>query len=86
MHLFGVSPSLINIIKKKKKLFFVNNIHMKRSNFRICFKYTKINERKSRFNETVVLVFLLLIKLNLGAIFDAGGRKASSLFIIVGDI
>jgi len=24
---------------------------MKRSSFRICFKYTKINERKSCFNE-----------------------------------
>ena len=38
-------------------LFFVNNIHMKKSNFRICFKYRKIDERKSHFNETGVLVF-----------------------------
>jgi len=30
---------------------------MKGSSFRICFNYTKINERKSRFNETDVLVF-----------------------------
>jgi len=28
-----------------------------KSSFRICFKYTKINERKSHFNETDVLVF-----------------------------
>jgi len=38
---------------------------MKRSSFRICFKYTKINKRKSRFNETDVLVFLLHNKLIL---------------------
>jgi len=30
---------------------------MKRNSFKICFKYTKINERKSHFNETDVLVF-----------------------------
>jgi len=41
---------------------------MKRSSFRICFKYTKINERKSHFNETDAC-FLLHNKLNLGAMY-----------------
>jgi len=54
---------------------------MKRSSFRICFKYTKINEKKSRFNE--MACFLLHNKLNLGAIFNTVGRKASSMFFSV---
>jgi len=30
---------------------------MKKGSFGICFKYTKINERKLRFDETDMLVF-----------------------------
>ena len=42
--------------------FVVKNIRMKRSSFRICFKYTKINEGKARFNEKDALVKKTVLK------------------------
>lgn len=54
---------------------------MEKCSFGICLKYTKINEGKSRFNETNVLVFCKYDKkLNFGATFDTAGYKASSTF------
>ena len=42
-------------------VFFVKNIQMKRSSYRICFKYTKINERNPRLSLFFVILKVFIL-------------------------